>query len=171
MEAIAAGVSMTKRTVYARYPDKAALFMAALRRGIEAFAVPPERVAAALDADLETTLVNIARLRVALVATPQGLRLQRIINAEAYRFPTILGLYYALATEPTVAILADVLAQRTATGELALADPLLAANVFFSMVVSGPVRFLTSGNALEPDDLEARIAFAVRLFLNGARPR
>lgn len=171
IEAIAAAVSMTKRTVYARYPDKAALFLAAVRRGVEGVAVTDARIAAALDPDLARTLTNIARLRIDVVGTPRGLRLQRIINAESYRFPALIGIYYARATEPTVLALAAVLRRATAAGALALDDPVLAANVFLGMAVSGPVRFILSGNALAPEALEARIAFAVRLFLDGARRR
>ena len=58
-----------------------------------------------------------------------------------------------------------------ARGELVLDDPALAARVFLSMAVSGPVRIIVSGNALSEAEIAARITFAVRLFLNGARPR
>src|SRR5690625_4918216 len=40
IEAIAAEVQMTKRTIYARYPDKASLFLAAVFRAIEYSATP-----------------------------------------------------------------------------------------------------------------------------------
>jgi len=171
IEAIAADVSMTKRTVYARYSDKAALFMAAVRRGIEKLELAPERIAATRAEDLAETLGNIARLRIDLVATEQGQKLQRIVNTESYRFPAIFTMYYELATQPTVQFLADLLAEESARGELAIDDPSLAANVFLSMVVSGPVRFILSGNPLRPQEVERRIAFGVTLFLQGARPR
>jgi TetR/AcrR family transcriptional repressor of mexJK operon len=171
IEAIAADVSMTKRTVYARYADKAALFRAAVRRGIERHAVSPERIAATRTGDLEQSLVNIARLRIDLVRTPQGLKLQRIINTESYRFPDIFTMYYDLSARPTVRFLADLLRAECDAGQLAVEDPMLAANVFMSMVVTGPVRFITSGNPLSDEEMDCRIAFAVRLFLQGARPR
>ncbi|WP_159867494.1 TetR/AcrR family transcriptional regulator [Novosphingobium sp. 9U] len=171
IEAIAADVSMTKRTVYARYPDKAALFLAAVRRGIDRLALAPESIAATRADDLERTLIAIARLRIDLVSTPQGLKLQRIINTESYRFPEIFTTYYDVAARPTVRFLADVLQAEAKAGRLVIDQPMLAANTFMSMVVGGPVRFITSGHPLEPDEIEARVAFAVRLFLQGARPR
>ena len=58
-----------------------------------------------------------------------------------------------------------------ASGALALDDPAMAARVFLSMAVSGPVRIIVSGNALDQAEIAARIAFAVRLFLSGASPR
>ncbi len=171
IEAIAAEVGMTKRTVYARYPEKAALFRAAVHRAIERYSITDERIQATDCGDLEQTLHNIARLRIDLVASPQGLKLQRIINTESYRFPEIFTQTYELGALPTVHFLADLLARETASGSLALDDPGLAANVFMSMVVSGPVRFIVSGNALGEKEIDERIAFAVRLFLNGARSR
>jgi hypothetical protein len=47
----------------------------------------------------------------------------------------------------------------------------MAANAFMSLAVSGPVRIIVSGNALAQADIDARVDFAVRLFLEGARPR
>ena len=40
-----------------------------------------------------------------------------------------------------------------------------------SMVVGGPVRIIVSGNTLSPEEIDDRITYAVRLFLNGVRPR
>ncbi|MDG2005624.1 MAG: TetR/AcrR family transcriptional regulator [Novosphingobium sp.] len=171
IEAIAGDVSMTKRTVYARYPDKASLFLAAVQRAIERYAVSSERIEATRTSELRQTLINIAMLRIAAVAEPVGLKLQRIINTESYRFPEIFRSSYELGAMPTVQFLAAILADETDRGILAIDDPNMAANVFMSMVVSGPVRFLTSGNPLRDDDLHERVAFAVQLFLEGAKPR
>ncbi|KHK92000.1 TetR family transcriptional regulator [Novosphingobium malaysiense] len=171
IEAIAADVNMTKRTVYARYTDKSALFRAAIQRGTERLAATPEVIAATRADGLEETLVNIAELRIALVSTPEGTKLQRLINTESYRFPDIFQTYYDIAALPTVQFLAGILENETAAGRLAIDDPLLAANVFMSMVVSGPVRFILSGNDPGREDIDRRVRFAVRLFLKGAEPR
>lgn len=171
IEALASDVSMTKRTVYARYEDKASLFRAALKRAIESYSVSQARIAATRTDDLEQSLTNIAMLRIRLVSEERGLKLQRLIEREAYRFPDIFQMSYELGAGPTVHFLAGLLEEETQAGRLAIDDPLLAANVFMSMVVSGPVRFITSGNPLPEDELNARVAFAVRLFLEGAKPR
>jgi AcrR family transcriptional regulator len=171
IETIAASVGMTKRTVYARYPDKASLFRAAVRRAIERLAVPPERIRAADAGDLEQTLTNLAELRVESVTTPDGLKLQRIINTESYRFPDIFTTSYELGALPVIKFLARVLERETRAGKLAIDEPALAANVFMSMVVGGPVRIIVSGNVLPRKEIDRRIRFAVRLFLDGARRR
>lgn len=171
IEAIAAEVSMTKRTVYAKYPDKTALFRAAVRHGTQRRAVSDEVIAATRKGSLEDTLVAIAMLRIGLVGEPAGAKLQRLINTESYRFPDIFQTYYDIAALPTVRFLADILDEETRAGRLAIGDAMLAANVFMSMVVSGPVRFILSGNALTRDDIDRRVRFATDLFLKGAEPR
>ena len=103
--------------------------------------------------------------------TPNGLKLQRIINTESYRFPEIFTLAYEYGGMPTIAFLAALLARETAAGRLAVAEPTKAATVFMSMVVSGPVRIIVSGNYLSEMEIDERINFAVGLFLDGARPR
>ena len=171
IEAIAGAVGMTKRTVYGLYADKAALFRAAVHHAIERYSISDERIAATDCGDLEQTLRNIARLRIDLVASTQGMKLQRIINTESYRFPEIFNEVYELGAMPTIRFLAQLLKRESAAGRLAIAEPAKAANVFMSMVVSGPVRVIVSGNVLSAAEIDERIAFAVCLFLNGASPR
>jgi TetR/AcrR family transcriptional regulator, mexJK operon transcriptional repressor len=174
IEAIAQDVGMTKRTVYARYPDKVSLFRAAVNLAIERYTVAPAVIEATDKGDLEATLIAVAWLRVEQVMTTNGLRLQRIINSESYRFPDIFEPFYRLASQPTVRFLAAILERETGAGRLALSEPEKAANAFMSMVVGGPVRAIVLGGpmpTLSRDDLADRIEYAVRLFLNGARPR
>ena len=70
IEAIAASVGMTKRTVYARYADKAALFKSTVQRAIERLIVAKSTLQALDSGDIEATLAAVARMRVALVMTP-----------------------------------------------------------------------------------------------------
>lgn len=171
IEAIAASVGMTKRTIYARYADKAALFKATVQRAIERLIVPHATLQALESADFEATLAAVARMRVAQVMTPAGLKLQRIINTESYRFPEIFTMAYEQGARPVVEFLAGLLRRETAAGRLAVADPDKAATVFMSMTVSGPVRIIVSGNRITRKEIEERLEFAIRLFLNGVRVR
>lgn len=171
IEAIASSVNMTKRTVYTRYPEKASLFRAAVRRAIERLDIPDEQFRAATAGDIEQTLANLAWLRVNRVMTLAGLKLQRIINTESHRFPDIFMTYYDLAVQPMIDFMVRLFAEETRAGRLAISDPQMAANVFLTMVVSGPVRMIVSGNYLTTEEIDKRVSFAVRLFLDGARPR
>lgn len=171
IEAIAADVGMTKRTVYARHADKGALFRAAVQRAINSYSIPEDQIRATDVGDLAQTLTNIAMLRIDLVASPRGLKLQRIIQTESYRFPDIFTDTYEIGALPTIRFLAKLLARETDAGNLAVDDPMAAANAFMSMVVTGPVRFILAASPLSPRELSKRVAFGVRLFLDGARPR
>jgi TetR/AcrR family transcriptional regulator, mexJK operon transcriptional repressor len=171
IEAIAAAVGMTKRTVYARYKDKAALFLATVQRAIERMIVPEATLRGLDTGDLEATLASVARLRVAQVTTPAGLKLQRVINTESYRFPEIFVMSYEQGALPVIRFLARLLQREASAGRLTVADSRMAASVFMSMVVSGPVRLIVSGQRLTQKQIDERQQFAIRLFLDGVRPR
>ena len=171
IEMVAARVSMTRRTVYARYTDKAALFRTAVQRAIERQIVPPDVLAGFDQADLAATLEAVARLRIGQVMTPNGLRLQRIINTESYRFPEIFTANLEQSAQPVLDFVAGVLERAIAAGQISPTDSRAAASAFMSMVVGGQVRAIVSGRVPTPADLDAKVTFTVRLLLDGLRPR
>jgi TetR/AcrR family transcriptional repressor of mexJK operon len=171
IESIAAAVGMTKRTVYARYAKKADLFIAVVSRAIDGQVVTDRELAQLDSGDLEDTLTALARMRIARVTTPGGLKLQRIINTESYRFPQIFTMAYERGTGVVITFLADLLRRHDSAGAVCVDRTDMAAIVFMSMVVGGPVRIIVSGNPLSQQEIDDRIAFGVRLFLNGVKPR
>lgn len=171
IEMIATRVGMTKRTVYARYPGKAALFNAAVQRAIERQIVPQEVLEGLDNGDLAETLEAVARLRIGQVMTPHGLRLQRVINTESYRFPEIFTANVEQSTRPVVEFVAGVLDRAVAAGEIASTDTGRAAAAFMSMVVGGEVRTIERGRMPTRSELDKRVRFAVGLLLDGLRPR
>lgn len=171
IEAIAASVNMTKRTVYARYPEKASLFLAAVHRAIDRVIVPKGSLEKLEKEDLESTLIAVARLRLKQLMTPEGIKLQRIINTESYRFPEIFMAAYERGAGPIVAFVAQQLRRHAEPGSTAHSDPEMAAAAFMSQVVGGPVRFAVSGNFLSDRQIEKRLAFTVKLFIEGVKTR
>jgi len=171
IEMIAARVGMTKRTVYGLYADKAALFGAAVQRAIERQIVPPTVLESFDRGDVADTLEAIARLRIGQVMTPNGLRLQRIINTESYRFPEILTANYQQAAKPVIEFVAGLLDRAVAAGKIAPTDTALAATAFMSMVVGGQVRAIVSGRTITPEAIDRQVHFTVHLLLDGLRPR
>jgi len=171
IEMVATRVSMTRRTVYARYADKAALFRAAVQRAIERQIVPPDVLAGFDKGDLAETLESVARLRIGQVMTPNGLRLQRIINTESYRFPEIFTANFEQSAKPVLDFVAGVLDRAAAAGRISPTDSGSAASAFMSMVVGGQVRAIVSGRAPTRAELDRKVTFTVRLLLDGLRPR
>jgi AcrR family transcriptional regulator len=162
---------MSKRTVYAQYQDKGALFKAAVHRAIERYTVPRENVEAIATDDLETTLVAIGRQRIANVATPIATKLQRILSTQSYRFPELFNAAFEEGAGPTISFLSDLFVRYSEQGTITVTEPQRAAAAFLSLVVGGPTRLIVSGNALDDAETETHIRFAVDLFLRGISRR
>ncbi|MET0241079.1 MAG: TetR/AcrR family transcriptional regulator [Sphingobium sp.] len=171
IDAIASTLGMTKRTIYARYEDKAALFKAAVQQAIERWIMPDETLASLETDDLEGSLFAIARMRVAHVLTPQGMKMQRILAAEAYRFPEIFTAAYDQGSKPVIAFLAGLLQRHHDAGAIDVPRPFMAATVFLGMVVGGPTRPVAVGIKPDPAAVEDRLTFSVKLFLEGVKRR
>lgn len=171
IEAVAAAVGMTKRTVYTRYTDKTGLFRASVQRAIQRWKLPIETLRLLDTGDLESTLLAVARARVAHIMTPEGLRLQRIVNTQSYRFPEIFTLAYDQATRPLVDFVAELIRHHRAVGTVSCANPERAASAFMNLVFSGPARLIAIGTPLDEVEIEERISFAIGLFLDGIRTR
>jgi TetR/AcrR family transcriptional regulator, mexJK operon transcriptional repressor len=171
IDAIAASMNMTKRTIYTRYKDKSELFEAAVKRSIERWFIPPEVLRSADTGDLESTLVAIARMRLDNNLSREGLRLQRIVTAEAFRFPEVFGAYEAVSTE-VIQFLVEVF-QRHRDEEAGewFDDLELAASAFLSVVNTPARRALLFNQPPEPAQTERFIEKSVRLLLDGMRPR
>ncbi len=169
IEMIATRVSMTKRTVYAKFEDKASLFLAAVSRAIERVMVPDQALDALDGDDLETALIAVARLRLRHLLTAEGLKLQRIVNTESYRFPAIMTEAFERGAGPIIDFVARQLRRHALPGTAAHDRPELAAASFMSMVIGGPVRMIVSGMNMTDDEIEERITFTVRLFVEGVR--
>jgi TetR/AcrR family transcriptional repressor of mexJK operon len=171
IDGIAATAGMAKRTIYARYPDKETLFRAAVQRAIDRWAVPAEEFRKLDTGDLEETLIAVAGARLRTAVSPDGVRLQRILNAEAYRFPELPRIAYEQGSRPAVRFIAEVLARHAATGSIAVDDAELLGTSFLSLVIGGPAHGVLWGAVLDDDAVADRIRVCVRLFLDGARPR
>jgi len=171
MDGIAAAAGMAKRTIYVRYPDKAALFRASVQRAVDRWVVPVADLHAAITDDLEESLLAIARMRLESFTSPAGVALQRILNAEGYRFPDVYRLAYDQGTLPALSVIADLLRAHAATGGIEADDPELLGGAFLAMTVSGPATGALWGVILDPDQLDQRMRACVTVFLNGVRPR
>lgn len=169
VDQIASVVGMSKQTVYNLYPEKTALFKAVVYRAIDRWVIPIEDIRAIESDDLEETLMAVARKRVANIVSPAGLRLQRILNAESYRFPELFEETYKRGTLPIMEYLADLFRRHMDTGRIYVEKPEIAAAAFHSMVVGGPVRGNLQGKAVKKKALDERTRYCVRLFLGGIR--
>ena len=91
IEAVARRARISKRTFYHRFPDKAALFGAVVHRIIEGLR-PPADALLYEGGSLEEVLRRLARLILRAVLTPRALALNRLMVAEAQRFPELAAI-------------------------------------------------------------------------------
>jgi TetR/AcrR family transcriptional regulator, mexJK operon transcriptional repressor len=169
INAITASLGMSKQTVYARYGDKLTLFKAALQRAVDAWVAPLARLPDLESEDLETTLIDVARLIVTTLMSPAGLQLIRITNAEAYRMPEIGAYTYQRGHRQIAQYLSDLFRRRIFAGADPLPDLDDLATTFLNLM-SGPARRSAWGMDDEID-LERFIRQRVALFLRGVLPQ
>jgi AcrR family transcriptional regulator len=128
MGEIARAAGVSKGTLYVYFADKNRLFEAiveqeVLEQGKLAFNFDPAR-------DARTTLDEFGRAYIHLLCRPGGGSSIRTVMAIAERMPDVGKRFYENVLELNIKRLADYLATRVATGELAIDDVTLAASQF-----------------------------------------
>ena len=156
---------MSKRTLYARFPDKEAVFLAVARRLIAAWLTGFD---AAVDSapSLDAALLAAGRRMVAVALTPSALALHRLMVAEARRFPELADALRDAGARAGIERVGRVLrAHRPddSPGRIAFL-----AEQFQHLVLAGPqARAIGLGENLDREALEAWCRDSVALFLRG----
>jgi AcrR family transcriptional regulator len=176
VDAVAEAAGVSKPTVYARYRDKADLFRAVLQRRIKLWLAPLSAAAEAQARednarDVKATLLDLSRELLALSSIPGADALKRILAAQSQRFPELGQLAYEEGWLRAIRAVASILEGFSASGQIKVEDPEVAAELFLSLVLGRSARFSVYGVATSPEALERRRKMAVDLFLNGLKPR
>jgi AcrR family transcriptional regulator len=157
---------VTKGFIYARYPDKGALFVEAIER-LMADAIGTLHLAEPLPDDIEAGLYGFGRKLLDIVLKPEALAFHRQFIAEAGRFPELAKLF--VARNRMREIMVAVLQTYADRGTIALGDPKLTAEHFAILVVGIPRVLALLVGREPPAEEERRLRAAVRLFLDGCR--
>lgn len=172
MDAVAAQADVSKLTVYANFADKEGLFQAIVRARCESFN-RPERFDHYLEVSPREALTEMGRNFLALLLSPDVLRLYRVIMAEAARRPKIAELFYAAGPERVTVLFADYFRRATAKGQYRIDDSEIAADQFLSLV-KGRLHFRAT-LSLRPRatiaQREAQVAQSVEHFLRAYERR
>jgi len=170
IEEIAGRAGVAKRFIYARYRDKADLFVAAIghsmRDPVEAL-----RTFRPKSPRAEEGLVELGRMLVREVLRPEALALNRTFVAVAPRFPGLVRRFIGENRERGIGQIARVIGIYCDSGELHLDDPELAAELFFMAVVGIPRRLALLGVREPASRASRRLRLAVHLFVEGCRVR
>jgi len=172
IEEIARKACVSKPTLYAHFGSKERLFLEILEETCDNIVAPffgPE-----VDGlPIEDVLIVHARAYARALLTPEMLALNRLIVAEAPRFPEMARRYYAAGPAIVYAAVASFLQKRVAAAEIACADCMAAARMYGAMIVS-PTRLrlnLLVDTELNWTEIDRQSALAVQIFVNGLRKR
>ncbi|WP_208948249.1 TetR/AcrR family transcriptional regulator [Segnochrobactrum spirostomi] len=171
MDAVANRSGSSKRTLYARFPSKAALFEAVVRTFVKT-KVREVKIALLMEGTLEEILVAAGERILRSTLDPDGIALHRVIIAEAPRFPDLARIIEESA-QPAVDFMHEIFRGAKARGEIACTaeiDPLV--RMFASIVHCRPLQdaLLGADPAVIAAQAERDIRNAVKLLLDGCRP-
>ena len=168
IEAIARTCGVAKRTIYARWSGKPALFHAVLQQLMARWLVTAGEWAAAdsLGAALDEAAARI----LAVALTPEGIALNRLLIAESARFPELPLMLQQAGASAGTARIAALLDAAVVLGTLPRQDTVWAAEQFLHLVVAGPQRrALGLGRPLDEEQIRSWRKAAVALFLSGVK--
>lgn len=169
MEEIARRASAGRKTLYARYANKAEVLTAVVNRLLDAATEPHHQEARASTArrDARSLLLQIARELASLSEEPNVAGINRLIFAEALQAPDLARLFLDLHRRATDDVRTD-LEQLRDQGELPhLPDSRLAAVIFIEMTASMPRLRALLGAPLSRKEMDDLTATAVEIFLHG----
>jgi TetR/AcrR family transcriptional repressor of mexJK operon len=161
---------VAKRFIYARYPDKAALFVGAIMRFRENLLGEMQALGPLPD-DVDEGLVVFGRRLLDLALRPDALAMHRLFIAEAIRFPQLALLLRDRFRGRGVEEIVSVLSRYAERGALRLDEPEFTAEQFFFATIGLPQRMALLAGREPPAEEERRLRAAVRLFLDGCRAR
>jgi AcrR family transcriptional regulator len=170
IEAVAARARISKRTLYDRFEDKAALFTAAVHEVVAHIRPPPE-VPLIEGAALPDMLRRLAQFILSAALAPEALALYRLVHAEAARFPELARAVEGDAgNREAVTLIGNLLAHEIPEPKLAADDREFAAAQFIFMVMTIPRRrAIGYGNPMTAAELDSWAGKVVGLFLDGYR--
>jgi AcrR family transcriptional regulator len=172
IEAVAQHARIAKRTFYARFGDKPALFAAVVHRIVERLR-PSAGVRLYEGASCEEILRRLARLILRAALTPEAVALNRLLLAESSRFPELAAVVAREAAgAEAVRRIGDLLDGERRAGRLRFAKPQFATEHLLQMIVGQPQRrALGLGTPMSDAELDAWADDTVTLFLYGCRGR
>jgi TetR/AcrR family transcriptional regulator, mexJK operon transcriptional repressor len=169
VDAIAKAAGATRKTIYARYANKAEILTAVVNRLLDAAMAPHQQdVRTRPDGhDARALLLQIARELATMSEAPHVAGINRLIFAEAVLSPDLARLFLDLHARAAddVRINLDLLRDEGALPRLP--NSRLAAVIFIEMAASLPRLRALLGTPLSRKETNDLIAAAVEIFLHG----
>jgi len=133
MNAVAKKADVSKLTIYSHFANKDELFKEVVRERCDKRAMPATFMAQ-INEPVEKALLYIGTLMVNLIFSPDSIRLQRIIQAEAVRHPNVVRIFYEAGPQRVRTAFSALLTEWTRQKQLDVPDIPLATEQFFSVL-------------------------------------
>ncbi|MGI4764192.1 MAG: TetR/AcrR family transcriptional regulator C-terminal domain-containing protein [Janthinobacterium lividum] len=109
----------------------------------------------------------MARRMVDAALAPEAIAINRIVTAQALRFPDLARMVQREGWQRSSAAVAAVLDRFVIDGQITVDDSNLAANVSLALVIRRLSRLAMLGIETDAEEIERRVEAAVSLFLKG----
>ena len=163
IEAVSANAGVSKRTLYARFPGKDAVFLAVVQRLVGTWLTGFDAAVEAAPS-LEAALLTAGHHMLTVALTPSALALYRLMVAEAGRFPELAVALRDSGSRIGIERLCRLLHSHRPNASVSHLAFL--AEQFQHMVLAGPqARALGLGERLDADALAAWCRDSADLFL------
>jgi TetR/AcrR family transcriptional repressor of mexJK operon len=171
MSAIAARLGGSKGTLYNYFKSKEELFAAMMERQCGELAEILFDVSS-VGVDPHVRLTHYGRSFLELLMSPLPLAIQRLVVAESERFPELGRAFYDSGPRYVMARIGDYLAELMDQGKLRRADPLVAAQHFKDLTMSGVYQPRLWGviGDLTSEQMDAQVECGVDTFLRAYAP-
>ena len=173
MDRITARAGVSKATIYSHFRSKEELLLAV----VEAVVLPIHSdYLSTLDpsAPFEPWLMELGHLLAHNVLLPDVTALERLVIAEALRFPELGRIFQSVAVDASLKVLLPRVERAIAEGEMRACEPMIALRHFAEMCAGGLRRrmLLNEGEAPDGFEIDRHIEDVVAVFLHGygARP-
>jgi AcrR family transcriptional regulator len=167
MSTIAAELGGSKGTLYNYFKSKDELFGALVRRSCSRLREQIESHSG--EGDVRQQLAMMAEDLINHLLSPEALAIHRLVVSEGERFPELARLFYEAGPKAGIARTSEVLKGLMARGALRVGDPLVAAQQFKDLALSGLHTLRLWGVIEDPSPAERtrRAEIAADTFLRG----
>lgn len=171
MSAIAAALGGSKGTLWNYFPSKEELFTAVIDHASMAFRTELSENLGQ-QGDFATALRIFGTKLLEKVTSPSAIALNRLVLAEAGRFPEMGRIFFERAPRLTIALLAEFLTGVMERGQLRREDPIEAAQMFVHMCLARLQQQLMMSVLSETtvEQREQEVDRALSIFLRAYAP-
>lgn len=170
MDQIAIEADVSKMTVYANFPDKAALFEAVVE--VEAARIDAAFTHSQIGAGrIDVVLTHLGMTLMIFLMSPEVMRLDHMLSSEMNRHPGLGHRFYQAGPNRMWQAVTNIIDAAVLRNEIATQDPKQAAedlvSLWFGMV---PVQYrFNELEAVSPSDISARVVHGVDVFMKTYR--